>query len=412
MTDDQKSDDTRRPEPQVIDLDAEEVKDPEPASGDATNTLREESASATDTDTARDEADDVPPQAAAAPQPSPPPRKRRGVAGWIAGALVIGLLAGAWLYRDVLESYLPSQRMTALQDRLAVLEAQGKTVDQQLQAVAQKADAATAAAGDAATAAANGTSALTDLAGRVDGVDQRVAGFEQALASAKADLDALRSAASSGSGSSAGGTGTIDGAALAALGQRLDALEKDVASLKAGGGDRTSLTAGLSQALADIKAKIAAGTPYAEEHERIARMVPAAPGLDVLAAHAAAGLPNAQGLAAELAAAIPSLPQPETPVESTGDSYWDQLTGLLSGIVTIRDIGDTDWADLARRCAALAEAGDLTQAIALIAQAEGSKPQAINQWHDRAAARLSLEAALAQVSEAVVRQIAALGGAQ
>jgi hypothetical protein len=37
---------------------------------------------------------------------------------------------------------------------------------------------------------------------------------------------------------------------------------------------------------------------------------------------------------------------------------------------------------------------------------------ALVQWRDRAAARLQLEAALAEVSDAVLRQIAALGGAQ
>ncbi len=37
---------------------------------------------------------------------------------------------------------------------------------------------------------------------------------------------------------------------------------------------------------------------------------------------------------------------------------------------------------------------------------------ALTQWRDRAAARIRLEAALEQVSDAVLRQIAALGGAK
>ena len=52
------------------------------------------------------------------------------------------------------------------------------------------------------------------------------------------------------------------------------------------------------------------------------------------------------------------------------------------------------------------------QAIAVIDGAEGEKPMALSQWRDRAAQRLQLEAALSQVSEAVLRQIAAMGGAQ
>jgi hypothetical protein len=82
----------------------------------------------------------------------------------------------------------------------------------------------------------------------------------------------------------------------------------------------------------------------------------------------------------------------------------------LSGVVTIRPLGETDWPAAAERAAAFAEAGDLTQAISVIDSAEGEKPMALTQWRDRAAARLQLEAALNQVSEAVLRQIAALGG--
>ena len=67
---------------------------------------------------------------------------------------------------------------------------------------------------------------------------------------------------------------------------------------------------------------------------------------------------------------------------------------------------------MAEKAAGLAEAGDLTQAIALIDAAEGAKPTDLVQWRDRAAARLALEAAVGQVAEAVLRQIAAQGGAQ
>ena len=83
----------------------------------------------------------------------------------------------------------------------------------------------------------------------------------------------------------------------------------------------------------------------------------------------------------------------------------------LSGIISIRPIGDTDWRQVADKAAAFAEAGDLTQAISTIDAGEGEKPMALSQWRDRAAARLQLEAAVGQVSEAVLRQIAATGGA-
>ncbi len=187
-----------------------------------------------------------------------------------------------------------------------------------------------------------------------------------------------KSISTSGTGTNAGGT--VDNAALAALGQRLDQLEKDVASLKSagGGGDTASVTSALSQALSDLKAKVAAGTGYAVEYDRIARMVPAAPGLEVLANSAQDGLPGAQGLAQELRAAIPALPQPEAPAPE-GDSYWDSLLDSLSGIITVRQIGEANWPQLAERAAAFAEAGDLTQAISTVDGAEGEKPMALTQ---------------------------------
>lgn len=405
MSHETKPGEPRKPEPQVIDLEPDEVRDETPPG-------REPEPPAPDHQAATDNPGDRPADEGAKVQPPPPPpappKRRKGSALWIAAALVAGLAGGGWLYRDVLSAYWPTSQTVALTERLDVLEAAARTRDEQIAAISQKADAAARAAAAAGEEAKAGATALTGLATRLDETDRKIASTTEALAAARADLESLRSAIAAGV-STGGGAGTIDTAALAALSQRIDAIEKDLASLKAGAGDRSGLTAGLSQALADLKAKIAAGTAFAAEYDRIARMVPAAPGLDVLAAHAAEGLPDAQGLAAELVAAIPTLPQPETAAPTSDDSYWNAFTGLISGIITIREIGETDWPDLARKAATFAEAGDLAQAIALIEQAEGTRPAALNGWHDRAAARLRLEAALDQVSEAVVRQIAALG---
>jgi hypothetical protein len=247
-------------------------------------------------------------------------------------------------------------------------------------------------------------------------MDARIAGAETALKTADAELASFRNALSQAAAAPAGSTAPADVAALAALGLRIDALEKDVASLKsataqATGDGTASFTSALSQALSDLNAKVAAGTGYAEEHDRIARMVPAAAGLQTVGARAAEGLPNAAGLVAELRAAIPALPQPENPVAEDG-SYLGSLMNSLSGVLNVRTIGEANWPGVAGQAADFAEAGDLNQAIAVIDAAEGEKPMALVQWRDRAAARLQLEAALAEVSDSVLRQIAALGGAQ
>lgn len=389
MTDERKHDEDDGPvKPQVIDLEAQDVT-PEP------------------------EAD---PQPQAAPEPPPPPRspppKRRsgGSLKYGVAALAIGLIAGGWFYRDVVSSYLPSDAMTALDQRVGTLEASNKTINEQLAAVSSAAetagttaanlDASVKSAAEAAGAAGNDAKAAT----------ARIADVEKSIAALRDDVDRLRQTVTT-AGAGTGTGGSADPAALAAIGQRLDALEKDVASLKSSGGGGAD-TAALTQALSDLKAKIASGVAYRAEYDRIFRMVPAAAGLDVLAAFADAGLPTAQGLAADLRAGIPTLPRPVGDAPSTDQSYWGTVLDSLSGIITIRDIGEADWPGLAEKCASLAEANDLQQAIALIDGAEGDKPSLVAQWRDKAAGRLKLEAALGEAEKAVLRHIASLGGGQ
>jgi len=352
-------------------------------------------------------AEDVTPEPeTAAPETPPPPqvlRKSNKSFRWALAALVVGLLAGAWLYRDVLSSYLPTDQMRGLQGRIETIEATVKTAGGQLLAVSTAAD-------QAREIATSLEAAVKDTATAQSGLDERLAAMEQSLQSAKADLDTLRTGLTSGGGTG----GTIDSGALAAIGQRLDALEKDMASLKAGSGAREdpSVAGALRQTLSDIRAKIASGTPYRQELDRILRMVPAVGGNDVLNAYADQGLPNAQGLAAELRSDIPTLPRPVSDTSPAGNGYWDSFWEAITSVVTIRDIGQTNWQALAENSAELAEAGDLAQAIAQIDAAEGEMPSALARWRDRAAARLKLELALEEMTKAVNLVITARDGGQ
>ena len=400
---DQRQDDQGPLRPQVIDLDAEEIRT-EPETARASE--------------AADSGEETPPPAAKAEE-----RRGRPML-WLAAALLVGALLGGWLYRGVLASYFPTNEIAAMKIRIDALEASGGSLAQQIAGLKQEAGSAASAAGTAGEAAGSAleqaksaAAGLADLGTRIDSTDQRIAAAETSLKTASDQLAELRSAISAAPAAAPqeGAAPAAGQAALAALGQRIDALEKEVASLKSAaaqgaGDDRAAVTSALSQALSDIKAKIAAGTPYPDEFDRIARMVPAAAGLETLGARAAEGLPDAAGLAQELRAAIPELPQPAAPA-AEDDSYLGTLMKSLSGVVTIREIGETNWPEVATKAAAFAEASDLTQAIAVIDAAEGDKPVALSQWRDRAAARLQLEAALSQVSEAVLRQIAAMGGA-
>ncbi len=387
MSDIHKDDEEPAVRPQVIDLDARDVTE---------EVAQDETPPQVD--------DHVPPAA-----PPPPKAKpvRRGNLPWIALALIVGMLAGGWLYRDVLASYFPTDQIKSMQARLTDLEAKTGTLGEQITAVGGTVDAGKQQAAELGATITEATSNAAAAQKSAAALDKRLATAEDALTTAKSDLGTLRAALST----SGPATGTPDSAALAALAQRIDAVEKDLASLKTtpAGGEDKEAAAALSQSVSDIKAKIAAGAPYAAELDRVARMVPAAGGLDLLTAHAAEGLPNAQGLAAELRATIPLLPKPpQSP--TSGGSYMDSVWSALGSIVRIRDIGEMDWAGLAEKSAALADTGDLAGAISLIDAAEGTKPVPLSQWRDRAGQRLNLEAALIQASDAVLRQVTALGG--
>src|SRR5512139_1065553 len=163
MTDKQKTDDNDPIKPQVIDLNAEEVTvDEEPRPAD-------------------------PP-----PGQSAPAARKAGSAKWIALALLLGVAGGAWADRDMLSAYLPSDAVAALQARVEVLEANGRTQADQIAVIDQSAGSAgKLAAGleqsvkDSAAAAAEATSGMAALG-------ERLAANEQALTRLRGDLDALR----------------------------------------------------------------------------------------------------------------------------------------------------------------------------------------------------------------------------
>ena len=356
--------------PQVIDLDAEDV--------------------------IVDEAD----KPAAPPPPPTPAKKSIPPTAWLAIALLGGVVAGGWFYKDVLSSYMPSNELVTARARMEALEAQTKTLGEQLASIAGKSD-------QLKTEIQHATEKSSDAQNASAALEARLAATEAATKAAKTELEKLKSAVTAGGTTST----TVDNSALATLAQRLDALEKDVASLKAVStpSDQTAATATLSQSLSDLKAKIASGASYRDELERISRMVPAAAGLDTLSANANEGLPTAAGLAAELTNLIPLLPKQEIELPSSKNSYLDSFWDAMKGVITVRRIGETDWPDLAAKCAVLAENGDLAQAIEKIDKAEGAKPASLSGWRDRAAKRIALEAALEETSQAVLRQITSIG---
>ena len=386
MSSDNASDADPAMKPQVIDLDAVEVTPDE--------TLSEASAG-------------QPPRSP--PPPAPKRRSNRGIWAGVALVAALGAVAGGWLYRDILSAYLPSSAMNQMAARVGAVEITSKNLAAQAQAAADTAGSAATSVAAAGAAVKDANAAAASAAAAAAALEPRIAAIEKNLQTSKADLDKLRATLSSAPASGASGA---DPAALAAIAQRLDALEKDVAALKAGGasnGDAAMVTA-LRQSLADLQAKIAAGAPYRADLDNVLRLVPAAGSNDLLLSYADNGLPNAKGLAAELRAAVPALPKPEAPAPSTGyaSSLWDAVTSIVS----VRDVGGSDWQALAETTAKLADEQQLPEAIAGLDAAQGKLPDGLARWRERATQRVKLETAAAELARSVALTIAARGGGQ
>ena len=331
-------------------------------------------------------------------------RPRSALARWTLPAVVLLLaaLGGSWLYRDIISDYYPTDRMTAVIDRAAMLEKSNSDLQTQVAALERL---TAQMSGDLNAIETKSTTVGTVAATVRDSLvatDARVADLASGLLETKQQVSDLAKIPPApvvvGSGE--------DGSAVAALITRLASIEKDVESLKAQKGQTPDFTT-LSQSLADLKAKIAAGTGYVEELQRIQRMVPAAAGLEILATHADAGLPDAKALASELATLAATLPKPQVPETATADdSYLTQAWNVMSDLIKVRNTGEVDWPSAATSASSLAESGDLAGAIASLGAIEGSRPMGLQKWLDRASGRISMEAALQSVEDGVLRTLA------
>ena len=339
-------------------------------------------------------------------KPADPVTRKSKKRNWLylGVALLASALGGGWLYKDVLATYLPSDQMQAMADKVAILEASNSTLREQLSNVDKLATQLKSDV-DAMEAKDGELAGFAEASQKVQGAAaDKLAALEQSLGETRQSMADM----------AARPVVTQDGATIvpdfAPLTRRIDSLEKDVASLKAQPAEAVDNGAALSQGLSDLKAKIAAGTGYRDEYERINRMVPAAAGLEVLQRHAALGLPDAKGLGGELKSLIATLPKPIVPGPvPESQSWWSGIYESLSDLITIRVEGDVDWPTAASAAAALADSGDLPQAIEQLSKIESEKPVGVQQWINRANGRLALEAALKSVEDAVLRVIAAKG---
>jgi hypothetical protein len=321
--------------------------------------------------------------------PPPPPKKTsfwttKRVAGVVA---VIAALLGAWAYREFGARWWPPSTISAMEERLSTLEASNHTLNEQLVALSGAFDNLKSGAAQGAEAQANKTSTI----------ETKLAELDKALGELRQSVANLGSTTQ----------GPADPAALAEIRQRIDKLEQQVAALHEAG--TTPPTTGneksaeLTQALADLKAKIQAGVAYKDELDRIAVYVPENADVAELAPFAASGIANAQALGAALDALVPHLSGPSADGSPTAEKsgFWS----WVGTVVKVRDLNTLDWADLGKSAAADAKAGDLKAAIARLEEPGGELPPELADWRDKARQRLKAESAMAQLAAAVTQII-------
>ncbi|MDE2444921.1 MAG: hypothetical protein KGO94_02005 [Alphaproteobacteria bacterium] len=345
--------------------------------------------------------DNEPPPVPEGTIPKPMSRKF-GVIGLATLAVLTSALAGGWIYRSSLSSYLPSDQMLALSARVDGLETAAKTSGKKIDAVVGFSDefksqlnAAVAQAAEAKMQAAANATEIAAAKSKLQTLEKGITDASSALRDVRAQLAA-----------SPAGTTSPEQLGLAA---RLDKIEKDLASLHSAATDSRPSAASLSQAMAELSAKVASGAPFEAEISQLARLIPSAEGLDILQSNAVYGAATSQQLIETLQSAANDLSTPHQQAATIDNSWWGYAGSLMSNLVTVRTAGTPDWAALAQRCVASLKNGKLTDAVALLNQNLEALPKPLQEWRLMAAKSLATAQALDKVKGAVARDVAARG---
>lgn len=275
----------------------------------------------------------------------------------------------------------------AMQERIARLEATLKAMEK--------------------TAAGGGDVAQTAAIRRQ--IEDVTAALETRVGALKGDIDAVSGKLASLP------RGAPDTGASAEQASRLDTLTRDVEALRdeakgaeAARGDGAAVAIRLTA----LTRAAEHGEPFADQLTALRDAAPEGSDLSVLDAYAAKGVAPLSGLRRRFPerakAALEAAPRPEG-----GTSLLDQFLDSASSLVRIRRVdggGDEGaGAILAKMRKQLGE-GELEAAVAAADTLPAPSREALAPWLEEARARIALDAALATVSDALARRLAA--GAQ
>lgn len=343
----------------------------------------------------------------AAPREQTSWRVSHVIVGGLALVLALAALAGLMMYGTASDRH----RLGQLAQRLDGIATQAEEQADRLAA--------------AENAAAGLRSELTQVTTALAELQSAAEGNRQALDRLMQGFDELRNSAAlpadgAGTGEAVGelrdSVRAIDGR-VASLEQgshledligRIARLEEEIAGLRERAAERAQTTGALGEAYAALAERVATGAPFAGELEAVTAELPGAPGLEVLRPLAGGGVATLSDLKARLAEIAGQAPpaQVEEPTSADPDGVWQTMRQRLQAMVTVRRADETDWAAVLTRAGEALEKGDLDAAIGEVEAAGDGMPGGLAEWLADARASRDAQAALAELSDAVLRQLA------
>jgi hypothetical protein len=228
---------------------------------------------------------------------------------------------------------------------------------------------------------------LENISTRVVELETKTTGVPEAMTATKTSLEALT------------GTTTAVATRMDDVSTRLEKLESsDLLDL--------ARRASLASAIANLTRAAQGSSPFRNEYDVVAALLPANQSLQDVASHAATGLPTTGTLITTFGNTADAALDAESRQQGQGgfSQLWANFTSMVSWRSTAETEGSSTESRLARAEIRL-KAGDLTAAVRELSAIKGAARKPLSPWLQTAAARVKVEAALAQLNSSAIEAI-------
>jgi hypothetical protein len=228
---------------------------------------------------------------------------------------------------------------------------------------------------------------LENISTRVVELETKTTGVPEAITAARTSLEALSST-----------TATV-ATKMDDVSVRLEKLESsDLLDL--------ARRASLASAIANLTRAAQGSSPFRNEFDVVAALLPGNRTLQDVSPHAATGLPTTGTLITTFGNMADAALDAESRQQSQGgfSQLWANFTSMVSWRSTAETEGSSTESRLARAEIRL-KAGDLTAAVRDLSAIKGAARKPLSAWLQKASARVKVEAALAQLNSSAIEAI-------